>query len=840
VCGFEPTSLTISASRPLKSAQESLPGVALRVSQQKLAGAHEPVNKSSGALRTEVAAEMNPHSYPIYEFGSFRLDPREKTLCCGGDVVSLTPTAFDLLQALVENHGHLLGKDDLLKMIWQDRFVEEGNLARAISTLRKALEDDLDHPKFIQTVPRRGYRFVADVRTVPSVNEAPRLGETRAWSRTTVEQVEEVEQPQRPLPAEQPADAIIPSPTIPATRVSTGTTAAATNEDTSARPDSLLDIGRSSKRSVESLGKNVGKKRLLLGVAVSLALVAVWLVSSRLAKDSTNATIDKMTIARLTNEGNVRHACISPDGRYLAYVSVDGSHQELWLKQLGTGQRLQLVGSAEVRYFKPTFSHDGDSVFYVQRPGSTHWGVLYRMASLGGSHQKLLDRLNSPVALSPDDSQLAFVRETPTEGKSELLLAPTDGSWERSLIARTMPEAVSIEGIAWSRNGREVNYGSQSFAAGRSGIQIRKIELASGRDDSVFLHKWVSIRWFSWLQDDTNLVVSACDSPATMFHQLWLVSKQNENRHRLTNDLNEYRGISITRDSRQLATVRMELTSNLWVAPFDNLSLGKQITFAAGSYIGAKGVSWTPERKIVFASNVGGPMKLWVSDEFGNNPRPLTMPPGEDQNPSVSADGRYMVFESTRADTRNIWRMDLIDGSLKRMTFGDLEEDPRLSNDGKRIIYCALRSGKKTLWKMSIDGSDSVELSPKAAEYPAISPDGNHIVCYSLPEANQRGLRVTVLPIDGGEPSKVFTLAVSAERLLRWSPDGRSIVYVTTNGSNSYLMAQPMDGGDPRLLTDFGKDRVFAFDWSMDGKTLAVSRGELKSDAMLISNFRSE
>jgi len=196
---------------------------------------------------------MNPHPYPIYEFGPFRLDPQEKTLCCRGNVVSLTPTAFDLLQALVENHGHLLGKDDLLKRIWQDRFVEEGNLARCISTLRKALEDDSDHPQFIQTVPRRGYRFVADVRVVP--DEIP------ARSQMTVEQVEEVQQPQKSLRAEQPAHATIPSPTIPATRASTDTV-----------------------RSAESLGQILGKKRLLLSVAVSLASVAVWLVSSRLAE----------------------------------------------------------------------------------------------------------------------------------------------------------------------------------------------------------------------------------------------------------------------------------------------------------------------------------------------------------------------------------------------------------------------------------------------------------------------------------------------------------------------------------------------------------------------------
>jgi Tol biopolymer transport system component/DNA-binding winged helix-turn-helix (wHTH) protein len=100
----------------------------------------------------------------IYEFGEFRLDPAARTLWRGEEAVALTPKVFDTLQFLVENAGRLLEKNELMENLWQDRFVEESNLTFNIKMLRRALNDDAQHPRFIETVPRRGYRFVAEVK----------------------------------------------------------------------------------------------------------------------------------------------------------------------------------------------------------------------------------------------------------------------------------------------------------------------------------------------------------------------------------------------------------------------------------------------------------------------------------------------------------------------------------------------------------------------------------------------------------------------------------------------------------------------------------------------------
>src|SRR5215469_12537929 len=102
----------------------------------------------------------------FYEFGAFLLDPTERTLSCQGTPVSLTPKAFETLLCLVRSRGRTVTKDELLRQIWPDVFVEEVNLAVNISTIRKALGESPQECRFIATLPGRGYRFIAEVREI--------------------------------------------------------------------------------------------------------------------------------------------------------------------------------------------------------------------------------------------------------------------------------------------------------------------------------------------------------------------------------------------------------------------------------------------------------------------------------------------------------------------------------------------------------------------------------------------------------------------------------------------------------------------------------------------------
>jgi DNA-binding winged helix-turn-helix (wHTH) protein/TolB-like protein/Tfp pilus assembly protein PilF len=116
-----------------------------------------------------------------YEFGRFRLNVAERVLLRDGEMVPLTPKVFDILLTLVENHGQVVSKEELMKRVWPDTFVEEGNLTQNISLLRKALGESPGGVQFIETVPRRGYRFVATISENAAVI-AEKANETTAYA----------------------------------------------------------------------------------------------------------------------------------------------------------------------------------------------------------------------------------------------------------------------------------------------------------------------------------------------------------------------------------------------------------------------------------------------------------------------------------------------------------------------------------------------------------------------------------------------------------------------------------------------------------------------------------
>jgi TolB-like protein/DNA-binding winged helix-turn-helix (wHTH) protein/Tfp pilus assembly protein PilF len=135
---------------------------------------------------------MSVQTKVTFEFGSFRLNPYERRLLRDETQIHLPPKAFDALVVLVENRGHLLEKDELLRKVWPDTFVEESNLAQHISVLRKALQGGQDGSRYIETVPTRGYRFIAEVRELggitpdtnvlsgPTPSQQPSLGVSKS------------------------------------------------------------------------------------------------------------------------------------------------------------------------------------------------------------------------------------------------------------------------------------------------------------------------------------------------------------------------------------------------------------------------------------------------------------------------------------------------------------------------------------------------------------------------------------------------------------------------------------------------------------------------------------
>jgi Tol biopolymer transport system component len=306
----------------------------------------------------------------------------------------------------------------------------------------------------------------------------------------------------------------------------------------------------------------------------------------------------------------------------------------------------------------------------------------------------------------------------------------------------------------------------------------------------------------------------------------------------LTNDLSDYRNLSLTADSTALVASVQDSTSNLWVAPVAQPSGGQQLT--SSKHNGNFGVAWAPDGRIIYRSNESASDELWSIGADGRDKRQLTNDGNsKGRYPCVTPDGRYIVFDSYRSDAIQLWRIDIDGSNLKLLMTG-----PGFSGDCSRsdqwVVYTTYGLGGFSIWKVSIDGGEPTQLVNKYAMIPSISPDGKLIACYYVADSS-RATKLGIFPIEGGEPLKQFdllTTAGSGSPPVRWMPDGRSIAYIANQGGVSNIWLQSVDGGPPKQMTDFTTGRVFWFDISRDGKSLAMSRGTVTSDVVLMKDFR--
>src|SRR4051812_31177007 len=163
---------------------------------------------------------MSSQQRHLYEFGPYQLLPHERRLLRDGEPVQLTPKAFETLVALVRRAGHLAEKDELLKAVWPDSFVEESNLAQNVFALRRALGEGENGKPYIETVPKRGYRFVANVRVVEDHEDEVFVGQYIRANTTqgngAQQGGERLEDPSRSFPASPDAAAESPAYSKPA------------------------------------------------------------------------------------------------------------------------------------------------------------------------------------------------------------------------------------------------------------------------------------------------------------------------------------------------------------------------------------------------------------------------------------------------------------------------------------------------------------------------------------------------------------------------------------------------------------------------------------------------
>ena len=556
----------------------------------------------------------------------------------------------------------------------------------------------------------------------------------------------------------------------------------------------------------------------------------------------TIAYFKNISMEKLTTLGHVSDVVISPDGKYVVYDLTEYNKQGLWTKYLPTGSTVSIVPPAEVLSLgATTFSHDGNFVYYVLRDQNNPSGSLFEVPVLGGTPKKVISNIRSAISFSPDGKQFVFVR-TPDINTTQLIVANADGTNERQLAKLSGSDWFSTNGPSWSPDGRLIACGTGSTTGGRN-MTVSGISVDTGAIKPLTPPQWSGVNRVAWFADGSALAFLA-SPPLTSDRQIWQLSYPGGVVQRITNDLNRYgdASLGITADGSMLVSMQATTVADIWLVPTNATGQPRQITARNQQQNGARGMSWLADGRIVYGSYASGNADIWIMDGDGSNQKQLTDHPQADENPVVSPDGRYVVFQSLRTGNWNMWRMDIDGGNLKQLTKGDNNNDPSITSDGQLVVYCEREEKQTTIWKVSIEGGEPMRVAGTSqAMSPSVSPDGKQLAYIEATQKANAPFQIVVTSIETGAQLKTFDIPVLAsDRLLRWTPDGRDLIYLgrATAAGLSTVWRQPLDGGRPGPLLDFKPDSIFSFAYSRDGKQLALARGSLTRDAVLIKDVK--
>lgn len=737
---------------------------------------------------------MKPAETQCYRFGRFEMNASERLLLLDGQPVPLEPKAFDLLLLLVSRSGHLVSKDELMRGVWPDTFVEEGNLTRNISLLRRLLADGSEE-RGIETIPKHGYRFLPVVSVSPGM-ETEFVAERHTVTRLVTE--EEV-------------------------------------EDDESRHSLDLAITPRALKAVKRY--RVSTSAFVIAGVTLLVAIAGLIGLRRYLNSRPRQPLQTMNVKRFTASGNVLNAAVSPDGKYIATVVDENGLQSLWMREVAANtSAVKLVPSALVEYWGLTFSNDSNFIYYVTWVRNQSNAELYELPALGGTARKIPITLDSPISFAPSGDRFAYVLSQSSRGEAYIKVADLSGNIIETLAKRPQPEFFALYpgGPAWSPDGKFVAY-SCGTAAAREEMYLFVSNVQTKEERKLSSQSWKDIGRITWVGDGTGVVFSARDEKDAA-RQLWFVSYPDGAPRKLTNDLDDYTSISVTADAKNLAAIQTHEKTSISVADAQTDATNATEIFSEVG-VGRERISWTPDGHLVFCSRVSGNWDIWSMNKDGSGGKQLTLDPHNDLFPAVSPDGKSIFFASDRAGVFNIWRMDADGNNAIQLTHGGMQVFPEVTADGQTVLYTENVLVEPRVWTIPSAGGQPHQLTSSLTNHPVGSPDGKQIAFVYLDE---KSWGIGVRPLDESvEPTKKYPFpATVSSRVFRWSPDGKGLVYIATENGASNLWLQPLDGTSRRQLTNFKKGELMAFAWSSDGQSCAYMHHAATHDVVLIKDFK--
>jgi DNA-binding winged helix-turn-helix (wHTH) protein len=464
----------------------------------------------------------------FYVFGNFRIDLAERSLMRTDAPIPLTPKVFDTLLVLVENAGRTVEKEEIIQRVWQERFVQENNLTFNIKMLRKALGDDAGAPRFIATVPRRGYRFIALVEkiSVPEVTIAP--------------------------------------------------------------------VNSSNIRP----GRRFGWFAI---AAVFLAVLLIGAVGFNAWYGFNSTTgapvmITPFTSEMLSTNGKVAVADISPDGRTVVYRQENANKHSIWLRQIDTGENIEIIPPTENVYYGLEFSPNGNFIYFSRRPSYDDRGYmdLYRVSIFGGVPERVVAETQGWVNVSADGTKILFARcaRKPDEYCSLFIADAANGANEKKLLTRPAPFRIPAGQISQDGHYAVIATGQSENQSNEFGLYEIDLQTGAGRD--LTPEKFFNIKGLSWLPGGRDMIISASRTPNRKF-RLWHISGSDGLATPLTKHSDDYSQISLDSSARLISAIQLKADFNLIVLDREDVRSRRVLNDATTASFG-------PSGKVYFSS----------------------------------------------------------------------------------------------------------------------------------------------------------------------------------------------------------------------------------------------
>lgn len=748
----------------------------------------------------------------LYRFGDFVFDAEEGVLTREGAAVSLTPKMFEVLKVLIGRRGRIVSKDDLMKAVWPDSFVEEGNLAVTIRQLRKALDDDARRPAFIETIPRRGYKFVADVQFVvePSTFEIEKQPSTAQFSR-------------------------------PAGLVSSKSSGVVVALADWRHSEAQSDKTESAPSFEPVVAKNAAANKSSWLIPL-IALIAALGGGYGLYRAFTLGEVNDSAFnqMRLKTDGKVTNAAAAPNGGSVVFAQKEETGESLWIQEIESGNRTQLLPADDVNFVGLAVSPDGGFAYYSVFSENSSILTLSRVSLNGGGPERLDDiATDTSVSFSPDGKKIAFTDTLSSVRETYLKIASSDGSDQKTLITAKGEDRVipfyRASPVAWSPDGKVIACSIRETDETESFYRIMLVDPENGSEEYLSERRFNLVENITWRDAETLAFIErASDSPN---RQVWQISRKTGAVSRLTDDLNDYEWLSSS--NGKLFTVQKSLFSSLHVAESSGSEAVPQTKQILSEFGAIENLLWAANGKIVYNSWVGGGNDLWNVNPDGTDARQLTRGSNLTSSFAISPVDGSIVFSARQNGKIALALADASGGGIRPLTEGPSDLSPSFSPDGKTVVF---QRGviKPTIWRVDAKENSAIEqLTGYAALNPAVSPNGE-VIAYQFMDYGGEKSAWKLGLVSSGDRRLLrkleFPIAVT-ERKTFWHPDMKILTAIFNNGRRVGLLLISISDEGSRIVENIAGGRITSFAWSPDGDRFAFSQTLETNDVVSVSKF---